>query len=114
MEKSNRLYILWTNADILTSDKMVMMYSTNSMINQWWDDVTVIIWGATVKLVAENDLIQNKIKNAQHVGVQFSACKACADELGVSDKLIELGIEVLYWGEGLTDILKNEEKLITI
>ena len=114
MEKTNRLYILWTNADILTSEKMVMMYSTNSMINQWWDDVTVIIWGATVKLVAENDLIQNKIEMAQHVGVQFSACKACADELGVSDKLSELGIEVLYWGEGLTDILKNEEKLITI
>jgi len=114
MEKSNRLYILWTNADILTSDKMVMMYATNSMLKQWWDVVTVVIWGATAKLVAENDLIQAKIKIAQHAGVQFSACKACADQLGVSDILVDLGIEVLYWGEGLTDILKNEEKLITI
>ena len=114
MEKSNRLYILWTNADILTSDKMVMMYATNSMLKQWWNVVTVIIWGATAKLVAENDLIQSKIKIAQHAGVQFSACKACADQLGVTDTLVDLGIEVLYWGEGLTDILKNEEKLITI
>lgn len=114
MKKSNQLYILWTNADILTSDKMVMMYATNSMLNQWWDAVTVIIWGATAKLTAANDLIQTKIKIAQHTGVRFSACKACAEQLGVTDKLVDLGIEVLYWGEGLTDILKNEEKLITI
>jgi hypothetical protein len=114
MEKSNKLYILWTNADILTSEKMVMMYATNSMLNQWWDAVTVIIWGATSMLVAENEMIQNKIAIASHAGVQFSACKACADQLGVTDKLIDLGIEVQYWGEGLTDILKDDEKLITI
>ena len=114
MEKSHRLYILWTNADILTSEKMVMMYATNSMIKQWWEAVTVIIWGATAKLVAENDLIQAKIKTAQHAGVQFSACKACAEQLGVTDTLVDLGIEVIYWGEGLTNILKNEERLITI
>ncbi|WFR58395.1 DsrE family protein [Anaerocolumna sp. AGMB13025] len=114
MEKPNRLYILWTNADILTSDKMVMMYATNSKIHQWWQEVTVIIWGATAKLAAENDLIQTKIKIAQQAGVQFSACKACAEQLGVADKLIDLDVEVMYWGEGLTDILKNDEKLITI
>ncbi len=114
MEKSNRLYILWTNADILTSDKMVMMYATNSMLKQWWDAVTVIIWGATARLAAENDQIQTKIKMAQHAGVKFSACKACADQLGVTDKLVDLGVEVLYWGQGLTDILKSGEKLITI
>jgi hypothetical protein len=114
MEKTNHLFILWTNTDTLTSEKMVMMYATNSILEQWWDAVTVIIWGGTPKLVAENELIQTKIKIAQHVGVKFSACKACADQLGVSDKLVELGIEVMYWGEEFTNILKNEEKLITI
>lgn len=114
MGKPNRLYILWTNADMITSEKMVMMYSRNSMINQWWDEVTVIIWGATVKLVADNEIIQNKIEMAKHVGVKFSACKSCADELGVSDKIKELGIEVVYWGVGLTDIIKDGEKMITI
>ncbi|HHV13460.1 MAG TPA: DsrE family protein [Clostridiales bacterium] len=114
MEQSNQLYILWTNADILTSDKMVMMYATNSMLNRWWGNVTVIIWGATPKLVAESDLIQTKIKIAQHAGVKFSACKACADQLGVTDTLVELDIEVLYWGQGLTDILQGGGKLITV
>ena len=74
----------------------------------------VIIWGATAKLVAENALIQDKLKTAQAAGVQFTACKTCADQLGVTEKLVEMGIEAKYWGEGLTEILKEDRKLITI
>ncbi len=114
MGNTNQLYILWTNADVLTSEKMVMMYATNSMLESWWDAVTVIVWGATAKLAAENEWIQEKIKIAQHTGVKFSACKACAEQLGVSDQLAGLGIEVQYWGQGLTEVLKSEDKLITI
>ena len=114
MDKPSQLYILWTNADVLTADKMVMMYAKNSMLKKWWDNVTVIIWGATAKLAAENEVIQAKIKIAQDAGVKFSACKACAEQLGVLEQLTALDIEVLYWGQGLTDILKNDEKLITV
>lgn len=109
-----QLTILWTNADILTSDKMVMMYATNSMLSKWWDGVTVVIWGATAKLAAENEQIRTRIRLAQQAGVKFSACKACADQLGTTDKLLEQGIEVVYWGTGLTEILKSGGKLITI
>ncbi len=47
-------------------------------------------------------------------GIHITACKACADQLGVTDDLEKLGIEVIYWGVPLTDILKNDEKLLTI
>jgi hypothetical protein len=114
MSESKKLYILWTNADPITSEKMVMMYGINSKLNYWWDEVTIIIWGAPAKLVAENDLIQEKIKQAIQVGVNVSACKACAEQLGVSAKLAELGVEVKYWGEPLTEILKGNDKLLTI
>jgi len=46
--------------------------------------------------------------------VHISACKACADQLGVTATLGDLGIEVIFWGVPLTDTLKNDEKLITI
>jgi len=113
MEKT-KLFILWTNADMITSEKMVMMYGINSILKGWWKEVTLIIWGAPAKLAAENDIIQEKIKLAMVSGVHVSACKACADQLGVTDQLLELGIEVKYWGEGLTEILKEDEKLLTI
>ena len=110
----NELYILWTNADFLTSDKMVMMYATNSLRYGWWEKVTVVIWGATAKLAAENPAIQEKIRIAQTLGVHVLACKACADQLGVTAALEALGIEVIYWGEGLTEVLKGDAKLLSV
>lgn len=111
---NNHLHILWTNADLETSELMVFMYATNSMINHWWENVTVIIWGATAKLVAENERIQERIKIASQAGVKFSACAACAKKLGVENELKELGLEVIYWGEPLTQLIKEDQKLITI
>ena len=114
MEGKTSLYVLWTNADMDTSEKMVMMYTTNSMINHWWDYLTVIIWGATARLAAENTQIQESIKVAMNVGVKFSACIACARQLGVIEKLEAQGIEVIAWGQPLTELLKGNEKLLTI
>jgi len=114
MAKSNALHILWTNDNMDTSRFMLMMYSTNSMLNRWWDGVTVIIWGATAKLVAQDETIQEYLKLAQHAGVKFSACISCARQLGVIDELEALGIEVIPWGPPLTAIIQNGDPLITI
>ena len=108
------LTILWTNADIETSRNMVMMYARNSMLNGWWDEVTVIIWGGTAKLVAENEDIQEHISIAAHAGVKFSACISCARNLGVIDKLESLDIEVKRWGEDMSKILQADGKLLSI
>ncbi len=114
MSAKTHLYVLWTNADPVTAEKMVFMYTVNSLLKGWWEKVTLIVWGATVQLVGENTAIQAKIKEAQKAGVHITACKACADQLGVTETLEGLGIEVIYWGVPLTDLLKNNEKLITI
>lgn len=114
MNEPNKLYILWTNDNAITSEKMVFMYATNGLLRQWWQEVTVIIWGATAKFAAENALIQEYIEKAQQAGVFVTACKGCADQLGVTDQLSAQGIEVKYWGEGLTQLIKDGEHLITI
>lgn len=114
MSSNKHLYLLWTNDNLITSEKMVFMYTTNSLIHGWWEKVTLIIWGAPAKLVSENALIQEKIKTAQAAGVHVTACKACADQLGVTKTLEDLNIEVIYWGVPLTDLLKDNETLLTI
>jgi len=114
MSKANKLYILWTNADPVTSDKMVMMYGINSRLYGWWEEVTILIWGATARLAAGNEGIQERIKQALQAGVRVVACKGCSDQLAVSDKLEEMGVEVAYIGEDLTRILKDNERLLTI
>ena len=110
----DELFILWTNNDEITFDKMVAMYARNSKIEHWWEEITIIIWGSTAILAAESDLVAQRIQELLQVGVKISACKACTDQLGVSEKLGKLGIEIKYWGEGLTEILKQNKKLITI
>ena len=114
MEEKDILHILWTNADLDTSLGMVMMYATNSRSHGWWENVTVIIWGATAKLAAENAHIQEAIRVAMNVGVKFTACVACARQLGVVEALEAQGIEVTRWGEPLTKLLKSNETLLTI
>ena len=110
----NHLYVLWTNDNPITAEKMVFMYTINSLSYGWWQMVTLIIWGATAKLVSEDETIQEKIKEALDAGVRITACKACADELGVTEILEKLQIEVKYWGQPLTEVLKNNEQLLTI
>ena len=114
MNKKTHLYLLWTNDNLITAEKMVFMYTINSLIHGWWEKVTLIIWGAPTKLVSEDENIQKLVIEALEAGVHISACKACADQLGVTETLEKLNIEVIYWGIPLTEILDNDEKLLTI
>jgi len=59
----------------------------------------IIIWEPQAKLAANNNEIQELIKILIDNGVKISACKACADELNVTEERKNLNIEVIYWGE---------------
>lgn len=114
MPTKNKLNILWTNDNFITSEKMVFMYGINARRKNLWDEVTIIIWGATTQLVSENKVIQDLIEEARLEGVHITACRACAEQLGVAEILEGLDIEVIYQAGPFTKILKDDEKLITI
>ncbi|MBN1103918.1 MAG: DsrE family protein [Deltaproteobacteria bacterium] len=114
MGEKDHLYILWTNGDPITAEKMVFMYGVNSLVRGWWKKVTLIIWGAPAQLAAEKEGIQKKIREALDAGVHITACKACADQLGVTEILERMNVEVKYWGEPLTEVLKSGQTLLTI
>jgi hypothetical protein len=110
----NELFILWTNDNAVTSEKMVFLYAGNAKVKVWFDSVTLIIWGATAVLAAENSDVEMKIRKLADAGVEISACKACADQLGVTEKLISMGVEVRYWGEDLSNIIREKRNLLTV
>lgn len=114
MEDDSHLYILWTTDNPTTARDMVFMYAGNSLLKDWWDKVTIIIWGASVELVSSDPAIQEKIQELISMGVEFTACKRCADNLGASGLLESLGIEVRYWGESLTGLLRSGARLLTV
>ena len=112
MEK--HLHILWTNPDLITSEKMMFMYARNCLLQHWWDKVTVIIWGGTAKLAAENENIQCRMEESRIAGVEFTACVSCADQLGVTEKLLELEVDVKPWGKLLTELIQKGKPLLTV
>lgn len=114
MRDKKHLYVLWTSGSRITADKMVFMYTVNALAYGWWEQVTVVIWGAAAQLVGEDEQVQTMVREAIAAGVRVSACKACADQLGVADLFGDIGVEVIYWGKPLTDILQQDEKLLVI
>lgn len=110
----NKLTILWTSADPITAEFMVFMYAEASLKNDWWQEVEIIVWGATAKLVAENKTVQEKLLEIKEKGVKVRFCRACASKLSVVSEIESLGFELAYMGLPLTELLKNGEKLISI
>ena len=110
----DKLNILWTTDNKDTVLNMLTMYAINSKINDWWQNVNVIIWGASAKLVGHDSQVQAEIIEMIHQGIQIEACKDCCDNFGVTEKLIKLGITVRYMGKPLTDYIKAGEKILTL
>ncbi len=108
------LHIFWTSGDPVTSVDMVLMYARNSKLRGWWDDVTVVLWGAPQQLIFENEAVLAKLRIARKAGVEFSACVACALDLGVKEKLEAEGIEAVPWGLKLTQLIQEHKHILTI
>lgn len=111
---SGKLVVLWTTRDREVVQNMIFMYTKNSKRYGWWDQVRLVVWGPSAKLLAVDLELQAELEELKEAGVELQACKACADRYGVSENLSNLGIEVLYMGEPLTEYLKGDWVTITL
>ncbi len=110
---SKSLVIVWSSGERDVADKMVFMYAYNGLKREWWDDITLIVWGPSGRLLIQDHDLQKKLKQMQDEGVVVKACKGCSDQLGISDELADLGIEVKYIGKELTDYIQSDSYVLT-
>ncbi len=114
LEKAKeKLVVIWTSGDKEVAMKMVLMYTYNAKKYGWWEDITFIIWGPSARLAAEDEEVQEYMKKMDGEGIILKACKACTDQYDVSANLEEIGVEVKYIGQELTEYLKSKDKVIT-
>lgn len=111
---NEKLVVLWTSGDRDVAIKMVFMYTLNAKKRGWWDDITLVIWGPSAKILTEDKELQEYMERIIESGVTVRACKGCSDQYGITEKLEELGITVLYIGKELTDYIKEGRELLTI
>lgn len=106
---AERLTIVWTSGDPDVAHRMVLMYSHAAKTAGWFDEVRLIVWGPSSRLLAADKDLQAKLKEMQEDGVILQACIVCADSYGVTEKLRELGLEVKGMGRPLSDLVKDGE-----
>ena len=113
MKNRKDLVVLWTSADREVALQMVFMYVLNSKLRNWWENITLIVWGPAEELLSYDVQLQMEMEKIIGSGVKVQACRKCSDNYGVSEKLEELGIEVVYMGEPFTTYVKEERHILT-
>jgi len=113
MNTPDSLLVIWSAADREVALCNAFMYTYNSRAQGWWENVRLLIWGPSGKLLVEDQKLQERIKEMLDSGVEVIACKGCADSYGISDQLTALGVNVIYTGQPLTDMLKSGWKVLT-
>jgi hypothetical protein len=107
------LVVIWSSRDIDVAKELVFPYSYNAQMNQWWYDVTLVVWGPSVLTLCESDELKIKVEDMLDAGLRVEACRACADNYGKTEELEKLGVKVVYMGIPLTKYLKEGRKVIT-
>ena len=109
----SRLAVLWTSGDPEVAHNVCLMYTHAAQKQKWFDQVVLIVWGPSARLLSADKKLQAKIKTMLDDGVTVQACIVCADSYGVTERLRELGVEVKGMGRPLTDMIKQGWKILT-
>lgn len=112
-DSASRLAVLWTSGDREVALKVAFMYTEAAGTRGWFDEVHLIVWGPSSKLLSEDTELQADVARMQEAGIEVVACRACADAYGVTTALEALGIEVKYMGQPLTRMLKEDWEVLT-
>lgn len=107
MSTPNKLLVVWSSADREVALHNVFMYTHNAAKRGWWDEVRLLLWGPSDTLLVQDAELQEGIRAMLADGVEVLACKACSDNLGTTEALEDLGINVFYVGTALTEMLKE-------
>ncbi|MCG8581171.1 MAG: DsrE family protein [Bacteroidales bacterium] len=110
MREQDKLMVVWSSGDRDVALKVCFMYTNAAKKMDWFNDVYLIVWGPSAKLLSEDKELQEKLKVMQNNGVVVEACINCADMYGVADNLRAMGIDVKGMGKPLTERLKADWK----
>ena len=109
----NRIVVVWSSGDPEVAHETCFLYTRNAKKRGWFDDVTLIIWGPSAPLLVKDESLQKEIMAMMRGGVRVMACRKCAEDYGVHGHLVDMGIESIYIGETLSDMIKEGRHVLT-
>jgi len=84
-----------------------LLYTINAKRNKWINDIKLIFFGPSEKLLLEDEIIQQYAEEFRLTDESVVACKFIAEQEKTEEKLTALGIEVEYVGEMISNYIKD-------
>jgi len=95
---------------IATGDKAKaltgLMYAKNALKREWLEDVKVVYFGPSERLMVEDADVASAAIEVASLGEAY-ACKAISDRENISEKIDEMGVRVEYVGSIISDYVKQ-------
>ena len=108
-----KLNVVWTTGEKDVAMRMIFVYLIDSKSMGWRDEINVVIWGPSAKLLAHDKEVQAELDFVRQCGILVEACRGCTEAYGVTKVIRSLGIEVKYMGDVLTQYLHSDDRVIT-
>jgi len=102
---SEKLAVILTSAEHKVLE-MGLVYAKNVISYKWMADTKVYIFGASEVTIATDPELRQYVKEIIDLGTVPLACKWCSDNYRVSGLLAELGVEVEYIGEPVSEAIR--------
>lgn len=83
-----------------------LMYARNALKYQWLDDVKIIFFGPSEKLIIEDKELTQDVVDLARAG-ETIACKFISDKDGTSQQIEKFGIKVEYVGTIISTLIKE-------
>ncbi len=87
--------------------EMGLVYATNVVVHGWMSDLRVYLFGPSEVTIATDPDLQELVKTMIAGGTIPQACRWCSDKYGVSDMLRDLGVDVQWIGEPVSQSIKD-------
>jgi len=84
-----------------------LFFATKGTRNRFMDEIRLVLWGPSEKTIAENQELQQMIKEYLSLGKKVWACKTCSDRYEVTEAMERLGCTVQYVGSIVTSWIKD-------
>jgi len=104
---ATKVFVVLSSGDREVALEVGLIYPLNAAKKKLMDEVKLIIFGPSEKLVAYDAEVQGRIKELQEAGVEVIACKWCADRMNITSILEDADIKVVYVGSIISELLKD-------
>jgi len=83
-----------------------LMYAKNALKREWLEDVKVVYFGSSERLMVEDADIASAAIEVTSLGETY-ACKAISDRENISERIDEMGVKVEYVGAIISEYVKQ-------